>query len=353
MKKVLVEVGIALIVLGLVFIYIGELVSYLTYFPLMVAFIGAALMLIGVAMYRAPGASAVLSYAASALNILAIIILLLGLIGAPLAIFSLLTTSTSYASSYSFSGTLSTKSVALEVKNTYGSVDVHTWSRQEYLVNVTIYSFTSTEGKTVIEKPPKLEVENLKDKTILRLRLPELHFPFTGCNVEVYLPENATVDLYVEVTAGEIAVKDLKIGVASLEATTGSIKLTGVTAEELKAETTTGSIKAVLDADKAVLDTTTGQIKLEILGKVGGKYDLTATTGQIVVDVPSRPDVGVRLVASSGVGNVNYPDSWVKETTGQLVGGEVRTETPNFDSAAIRIYLYAEVTTGQVRVRQG
>lgn len=109
----------------------------------------------------------------------------------------------------------------------------------------------------------------------------------------------------------------------------------------------------MLDAEKAVLDTTTGQIRLEILGNMGGEYHLTATTGQIVVDVPSRPDIGVQLVASSNVGSVDYLNNWVKETAGRLVGEEVRAETPNFDSATIKIYLYAEVTTGQVRVRQG
>lgn len=353
MRRILVEVGMALIVLGLVFIFLGELFSYSAYFPLMVAFIGAALMLIGAAMHYAPGAAVALSYAASALSILAIIILLLGLIGAPLAFISSLSLGAQYAGSYSFSGTLSTETVAFEVENTHSSVSVHAWSRQEYLVNVTVYSYMSIGAKEAVRRPPRLEVEHLKDRTILRLRLPELQFPLTRCDVEVYLPESASVDLTLEVTTGEIEVEHLKLNFASLEATTGSIKLTNVRARELRAETTTGSIRAVLDAEKAVLDTTTGQIKLKILGKVGGEYRLTATTGQIVVDIPGRPDIGVRLVASSNVGSVDYPDNWVKETTGRFIGEEVKAETPNFDSAAIKIYLYAEVTTGQVRVRQG
>lgn len=243
MRRILVEVGVALIVLGLVFIFLGELISYSAYFPLMVAFIGAALMLIGVAMHYAPGAAAALSYAASALSILAIIILFLGLIGAPLAFFSSLSIGARYASSYSFSGASSTGSVALELENTHGSVMVHAWSRQEYLVNVTVYSFMSTGAKETLERPPKLEVEHLNDRTILRLRLPELHFPFKGYNVEVYLPENATVDLTLEVTTGEIVVEKLRLDVASLEATTGSIKLTNVRARELRAETTTAALR--------------------------------------------------------------------------------------------------------------
>jgi len=357
-RKVLVEVGVVLVALGVILLVAPNLLAYRDVYPLAVACIGLAVMSLGFAMAVAPPRAALAFKAlASALVVVGFVLIVLGVVGAPLALLSF-PVGPGRSFNYVTSGPLEDRVVRLEVRNAIGRTSVMAWDSDEYMVNVTlrVYALTWEQAERIAEThKPRVVVERAGGKTVIRVELNyRVEIPvFITYDVIVMLPKRASVELALLTTTGEVGVEGLRVAEAALRATTGRIALRDVTASTLNATATTGEIEAVLDAERASFSVTTGEVNVRIIGSVSGEYVLSATTGEVNVEVPDKPDVGVRLVATSTLGDIDYPGHWVTEMERGRVSTTVVARTPNFDEAQVKITLRAKVTTGDVEVTQG
>ena len=356
-REGLVKAGVVLIALGVVLLAAPDLLAYRASYPLAVACMGLAIVGLGAAMAVAPrGVVLALKALASALVVASLVLIVLGVVGAPLALIFPLGPERSF--SYATSGPLEDRVVRVEIRNSLGKTSVAAWEEDEYAVNVTlrVYALTREHAERAAEAhEPRVVVERADGKTVIRVELDyRVEFPaFITYDVAVMLPKWASVELALLTTTGEIEVDGLRVSEATLRATTGRVVLEGVVAGTLNATATTGEIEAVLDAERASFSVTTGEVSVRIVGNASGEYVLAATTGEISVEVPDRPDVGVELVAESTLGSVDYPSYWIAEVERGAISSKVVARTPNFEEAEIKIVLRAKVTTGEVEVAQG
>ena len=347
MRRLLVEVGVVLVILGILLAFRGYIVFYNRFIPLIVAGIGALIMILGVLMtFTSERASQVLSIASSALTVCALLLIILGFISAPLFFIKPWFYPFRESRNYVYGDQLTTENVEVNIVNDFGRISLTSWNKSSYLINFTAW-FIVPPGKTISEVSlnfkPNVDVKKVGNKTIITIFVEAFKDYFVAADVKVILPVNAKVDVSLKVTTGEAVLRNMEMVYGHVKSTTGRVLIENVTAQNIDISTTTGEVKAILDAEKAFIKTTTGKAYLKIMGKVSGEYRVEVTTGKVEIHVPST--VGVLLYPSTTLGSVDYPSNWRKEA--------LKIISPNYDVANVKVTIFAKTTTGSIEVVQG
>ncbi len=358
-REGLVEAGVVLIVVGLVLLAAPSLLEYREFYPLVIACLGAAVLVVGVLMLVVPKSLLLpLKMLASGLLVLAVVLILLSLIAIPPIPFVTLRLGYKYSFTYSKQGSVTGRIVEVRVDNSLGETVVSAWDSDQYYVKVVlnVYAPSREHAERLANvKKPEIVVEKVGERTIIRVILDyKVVSPaFFTYDVYIKVPKSVSSELHLATSTGKVSVEGLRARDVSIHATTGQVVLKRVAADSVSVTATTGEIDAEVDARYAVLQVTTGRLSLRILGNISGEYALSATTGSIDVIAPDSPSVGVRLEAESHVGDVDFPSSWVVIKREGFISTKVVAETPNYAEAPVRLLIRASVTTGDLDVEQG
>ena len=101
----------------------------------------------------------------------------------------------------------------------------------------------------------------------------------------VYIPESECSSLFVELTTGDVELREIKFDKIKIHLTTGDVELYECDACEIEIKTTTGDVEgSLLSGKNFIASTTTGDVEIP-RSTDGGECKITTTTGDIEITV--------------------------------------------------------------------
>ncbi len=253
----------------------------------------------------------------------------------------------------SFSGVATAEKLLFEVESINGQIDVSTWEKDEYSVELTVKSrgATESEAQSNIEKVDTSIDERLVQgrlELMLTIDVPRLTWNRISVDVLVTLPANVVVDLDVETTNGAISLTQLKGGTLIFRTTNGGLFFDEIEAITIQGSTTNGRIEGEVEAESIIVDTTNGGIEVFIPSTRSGDYDLETTNGNVDIKVVPSEDVGFNLDVSTSISSVtlDLPNLTYDLNTAR----HKKAQTVGYEDKPIRISIDASTTNGSGKV---
>lgn len=252
-----------------------------------------------------------------------------------------------------FSGVATAGDLLFKVDNVNGNIEVSTWERAEYEVELTVKARGTSDsdarnnlGKVDTSLDDRLVGGRLE--LVLTISVPRLTWNRISINIAVTLPADAEVDLDVETTNGEISLAQLKGETLRLRTTNGDLSFDGVEATTITGSTTNGRIRGVAEAEDMTASTTNGGIELSIPSARSGEYDLGTTNGNVKITVTPSDEAGFDLDmrTTSATVTFNLEDLTYEVNTNT----HKKAQTEGYDAKPIQISIEASTTNGSVRV---
>ena len=197
----------------------------------------------------------------------------------------------------SYSGMMAANSVYFEVDNFNGPIQVSTWGKNEYSLNLLIKAKGTSQQ--IAEK--RLEdfkvdlVETIvqeQGRLVLQYDIPATAKRYYSVEVEANLPSQASIDLEMYSSNGKIELNDLKGESLNLRTSNGEIVLNNVFAEKIMGDTSNGAIRGMFDALDTTLSTSNGRIELTLPCTMTGKYELETSNGDVELTLSSKLSIG-------------------------------------------------------------
>jgi len=288
-------------------------------------------------------------------------------------------------------GAVTADKVFFGVENINGPIQVSTWDKAEYGIELEIKAGGYTEEEAA-ENLEALKVD-LEDQVVegqqrLTLKFDHPHERrWYSIAIDVTLPEGAETDLDVNSKNGGIALTKLKGG--SLEATTknggitlgeisaakidlktsngkvaledvsseeidlrtsnGTITLDDVSAQKVTGKTSNGRIEGNVDSPEASLSTSNGKIDLTLPCKTSGEYEFHSSNGRIYLEVSGEPRVGYDLDLRTSMSRiaVDLPDL---EYTRNKKTHKV-AKTRGYEDKDAKVTIEAHTSHGKIQVK--
>ena len=255
--------------------------------------------------------------------------------------------------SMNFPGAATESTVLFVVENVNGQIEVDTWDRDEYNIDVTVRAKGTTE-EDVQDALEKVDI-TLDDRVtagrrelILTISVPKLTWMKVSVSMTVTLPADATIDLDLITVNGNIETSNIAGGDLSLHSTNGEVSFDHVYAPKIAISTTNGRIRGYVEAGTMTATTTNGQIDLTLPSTRSGSYTLSTTNGDINVNVDPSENTGFDIDLRTTTGGVTidiegltYDTDTTKHKSAQSIG---------FASKTIQIEVDASTTIGSVTV---
>ena len=254
-------------------------------------------------------------------------------------------------------GDLTGDKLQIKVVNTNGLIDVNTWSKDEYRIDLTLKArgANDREAQANLEK---LTVDfsesmdqsggmNLQDLNLV-LRAPEGKWYLYNVEILVTLPVDKVHILDIKTTNGKIDLPGLTAETIILSSTNGEIKFDDIIANTIMADTTNGRILGMMDAVNAIIDTTNGEIDLNLPCTQSGEYTMDTTNGKIELQLPKTGDIGYDLDLDTSMSRIDVDLPDLDYTTNE--GKRVIAKTSGYTSKAVQIKILADTTNGNIEI---
>jgi DUF4097 and DUF4098 domain-containing protein YvlB len=255
--------------------------------------------------------------------------------------------------SMNFPGAATESTVLFSVENVNGQIEVDTWDRDEYNIDVTVKAKGTTEedAQDALEEVDITIDDRItagRRELILTISVPRMTWRKISVSMTVTLPADATIDLDLITTNGNIKTSNIVGGDLSLQSTNGEVAFNHVYAPKITSLTTNGRIRGHVEAGILTATTTNGQIDLTLPSTRSGSYTLSNTNGGIEVNIASSENTGFDLDLRTTSG----------ETTVDIEGLTYDTDTAKHKSAqstgyaskTIQIEVDASNTNGSITV---
>jgi len=271
----------------------------------------------------------------------------------------------------SFSGTVDTERLRLEVENRNGPILVSVWDKPEYKVDLLIRArgYTEEEGE---ENLKALKV-NFSEEVVggqKRLSLGfEYPHPRNTCCVEVAvaLPRGVLAELDLKTSNGRIELAEVMGSDLYLRTSNGKVILDNVTAEKIEGmtsngkihlnavhagslsmQTSNGRIEGELKSHDAYLRTSNGKISLDLPCEESGEYQMRTSNGSITLHVPDDASTGydLDLRTTRNRIDVGIPDLEYHKSGKH----HVEARTRGFEDKEKQIKIRADTSMGKIRV---
>ena len=268
-------------------------------------------------------------------------------------------------------GPVETDKLLLEVESRNGKINVGTWDKPEYKIDLLLKAWGYTEEeadenlKALIVNFSETEVEDLK-KMSLGFDHPAHRVSYSVC-VDATLPRGVETALNLKTSNGSINLAEVEgsdldlhtsngkilmenVTAVRVDGTTsnGEIVLYAVSAPHLNMRTSNGKIKGELTSTDAYLKTSNGKIQLSLPCIEGGNYELHTSHGTIDLGVSDDPDKGydMDLTTSMGRISVDLPDlEYLRSKK-----NHVTVKTRGFEEKGKKIGVVAKTSMGKVTV---
>ena len=255
--------------------------------------------------------------------------------------------------SMNFPGAATEPTLFFSVENVDGQIEVDTWDRDEYNIDVTVRAKGTTEedAQDALEEVDIIIDDRViagRRELILTISVPRLTWRKISVSMVVTLPADATIDLDLITTNGNIETSNIAGGDLSLQSTNGEVAFDHVYAPKITSSTTNGRIRGYVEAGTLTATTTNGQIDLTLPSTRSGSYTLSATNGDIEVNVDPSENTGFDINLKTTIGGttvdiegLTYDTDTAKHKSAQSTG---------YSSKTIQIEVDASTTNGSVTV---
>ncbi|MBA7672176.1 hypothetical protein ES703_80350 [subsurface metagenome] len=268
-------------------------------------------------------------------------------------------------------GAVETDKLLLAVESKNGKINVGTWDKPEYKIDLLIKArgYTEEEAdknlKALIVNFSETEVEGQK-----RLSLDfdhPAHRVSYSVRVDATLPKGVETALNLKTSNGSINLAGIEGSNLDLHTSNGKILMENVTAERLdvktsngaivldrvdapvlNAKTSNGKIEGELRSRDAYLKTSNGKIQLSIPCNEGGNYELRTSHGTIDLSVPDDPDNGYDLDLTTSMGRISVDLPELEYLRSRK--HHVAVKTMGFEEKGRKIGIVAKTSMGRITV---
>lgn len=268
-------------------------------------------------------------------------------------------------------GPVETDKLLLEVESRNGKINVSTWDKPEYKIDLLIkaWGYTKDEAdenlKALIINFSETEVEGLK-KLSLSFDHPAHRISYSVC-VDATLPKGVETALNLKTSNGSINLAEIEGSNLDLQTSNGKILMENVTAERVDGKTSNGAIVlAGVDAQvlnvrtsngkiggelrsrDAYLKTSNGKIRLSLPCSEGGNYELLTSNGTIDLGVSDDPDNGYDLDLTTSMGRISVDLPELEYLRSKK--HHVTVKTRGFEGKGKKIGVVAKTSMGRITV---
>lgn len=232
------------------------------------------------------------------------------------------------------SGTLESGPVELELKAINGSISVKTWDSPEYRLLITKrvkaasleeaetlcnnYQFAHIQGNRIQAGDPK----NSEAQRIISISL------------QLQLPRESSVTGVVRTINGSIKISGLGAEQLNLSSNNGSIQLEDVSGGPIAAKTVNGSINLTSSHP-------------------GGDIRLNTVNGSVKVALPDIPSTALAITASTTSGRVSIKHSQIGlNKCGGHGGNHIETHSANWNQAQTKVNLDLSTVNGSITLQE-
>lgn len=249
-----------------------------------------------------------------------------------------------------YDGAASERSVYFEVNNFNGPVIVSTWDRTSYSVNLTVRARDSVQGSAIsnlaaLKTSLNSSLVGGVRRLVLRYDVPLGVSSALTVRVDAFIP---SAQLSLDLISSNGGIFLLKVNGTNVKISTsnGQLVFDRVYVDEFTGTTSNGRIEGTLDAGKATLKTSNGQIRLTIPGFRSGNYDLQTSNGAVDLTVSSSSSTGysLDLNTSNGVITIDLPSLSYSEDQRTVK----KAQTIDFSSRAIQLVIKAATSNGGI-----
>jgi len=269
------------------------------------------------------------------------------------------------------SGPVETDKLLLEVANRNGKINVGTWDKPEYKIDLLLkaWGYTQEEAdenlKALIVDFSETEVEGVK-KLSLGFDHPAYRVSYS-VSVDVTLPKGVDNSMNLKTSNGSINLAEIegsnldlhtsngKIVMENVSAerldgdtSNGAVLLDGVSARVLNVRTSNGKIEGEVRSTDVFLKTSNGGIQLSLPCNEGGNYELLTSHGGIDLGVSDDLDNGYDMDLKTSMGriSVDLPDlEYLRSRK-----NHVAVKTRGFEEKAKKIGVVAKTSMGRIAV---
>ncbi len=339
MRKELVEVGIALITIGIFFL----VVSYIDIFayihpPLLVISLGSIIIILSLAMrFVGSRLTLILHFVSVAIHVFAwltIVFLALSLVWIhPL-----------YPAKKYLVYSLEENVGELKISIDVGKVDVniHSWDSDKYLVRVYIRDNITGYCKPLLHRQDYNGILNVE------IRDPKYCSPRIGATIiEVAIPEEKKLDLNLRAGAGSIIIKEVSAESLLIHLSTGRVQVENVSASSASIEVNVGSVYSGIDASSAEIRVNTGSIDLDILGRKNGSINVSTNIGNVNIRLGGK--AGYNVYASLNIGSIDTYGEFIviEENSNKFVA-----YTPDIYKEGAKVTISVKVNIGGIDIKR-
>jgi DUF4097 and DUF4098 domain-containing protein YvlB len=271
-----------------------------------------------------------------------------------------------------FSGEAPHDKIYFEVDTFNGHIEVSTWEKDEYSVELEIVARGRTkEDAEKNLKELKVDLEKRIDDDQLNLIL-SIERPVEWrrhYSVDVYaiLPERACIDPHLTSKNGHISISKLhgetvrfrtsngrieleEVSAKSItgKSSNGHIVLDGVMGDKVSVKSSNGRIRGRLEAKAAMLTTSNGSIRMDLPCKESGAYKLRTSNGKIDVKVPENPEIGYYMDLSTSMGKIDIELPDLEYHRRRRNHREARTT--GFEEKEVQIEIEADTSMGKINI---
>jgi DUF4097 and DUF4098 domain-containing protein YvlB len=268
-------------------------------------------------------------------------------------------------------GAVETDKLLLEVVSRNGKINVCTWDKPEYKIDLLIkaWGYTKEEAdenlKALIVNFSETEVEGLK-KLSLGFDHPADRVSYSVC-VDATLPKGVETALNLKTSNGSISLAEIegtnldlhtsngKIIMENVSAervdgdtSNGAVLLDGVSAPVLNMRTSNGKIEGEVRSTDAFLKTSNGKIRLSLPSNEGGNYELLTSNGRIDLGVSDDPDNGYDMDLTTSMGKISVDLPELEYLRSKK--NHVTVKTRGFEDKGRKIGVVAKTSHGRIAV---
>jgi hypothetical protein len=246
-----------------------------------------------------------------------------------------------------FNGMITSDTVFLEIDNFNGPISVSGWGRDEYDFSLNIRAKSESDLDDLRIDFDVMET-GMTQGISLGYDVSQSLISRYSIGVDVFLPEDAVVNLDLRSSNGGISLSDLVGEGARLSTSNGGLVLDNVFYDEFDGGSSNGGISGVFESPDASLITSNGAVNLEIPCTVSGYYEIITSNAGMDLRVSSSSDVGYDLSLSTSNSDINVDLLDLDYSTDQR--NRVVAKTGGFSSRKVQITIDAGTSNGSIDV---
>ena len=247
-----------------------------------------------------------------------------------------------------FEGMITSDIISLEIDNFNGPISVSTWGKDEYDFELNIRAKRESYLEDLKIDFDVMETGGMTQGISLAYDIPQSSMSRYSIGVEVFLPEDAIINLDLRSSNGGISLSEVSGERARLSTSNGALVLDDVYYDEFDGDTSNGGISGLFESPDTSLLTSNGAVDIELPCTFSGDYEISTSNARVDIKVSSSNNVGYDLSLSTSNGNIHLDLPDLDYSINQR--NRAAVETTDFSSKEVQITIEAGTSNSSINV---